>query len=487
MYYLCIDIGTTAIKCAIVDRNYQIAAEKSSEYRLIKKPDEKVEQDANEWWNVTVKTTRSLLADSGIAGSSIDAVGISSQGISFVPVDREMNPLMNAISWLDTKRAQTQSDYIIESMGNDKIQRITGCGVSSGRNLAKLLWIRQEFYGLFRRIYKILTAHDYILYRLCGKIVSDHTMAGSTQMYDINLRDWSDHILDAFNLDKDMFPQIIGSGSFAGRIEKRAADELGIGYNAVVAAGGQDQKCAVLGSGIDKDSVAVSLGTASAISRRIDRPSILSNMSIPCCVDVLKNKWVMEGAVGTAGAGLKWMRDTIYKGKSYRELDALAERAKTGSLFFYPHMSGASTPVNNKKVRGFLYGINISTSEEEIIRSFMEGVAYQIKSNIDIISETFGETKGIRIYGGGAKSRFWLSVLANITGKRIEVIKSTETACIGAAMLCSMCTGEWKGIEKASESVKIKSVIEPEPKEHEFYQELYFEYISIQNKIMELF
>ncbi|MDD3840602.1 MAG: xylulokinase [Clostridia bacterium] len=483
-YLIGIDLGTTGCRSAILNSELKILAEQYIEYSLINISDTEIEQDADLWWTLTKKVIKESIAKSKVDPLKIRGLSISSQGIAFVPVDENCNTLMNAISWLDA-RAKDETQEILENFDEDDMFNITGKRTSATYVLPKLLWIKNNKRDIYDKTYKFLMGHDFLIAKFTGNFVTDHTMASGTLMYDINKQDWSLPIIERFGLNKEKLPQIEWSGTNVGVVKPEVAQELGIANDVVVSLGGQDQKCAALGAGIKDNVATVSLGTATAITTKGKQPLLDKHMRIPCFSDLLKQRWVLEAVIGTAGVSLKWLRNTLFADKSYEELDEMVEQcgAKQSNLFFYPHLTGASTPYWKPDIRGFVYGISLATTPNEIVRSVFEGIAYQIKVNLDIMEELSGEVEEIRLFGGGAKGKVWCQIIADITGKKVVTLYTPETACVGAAILAMLGCGMIEDVEQIEEA-NVDDIFYPDKENQEVYAAKYQDYIDIQNRLL---
>ncbi len=480
-----LDLGTTGCKSAVFDENLEMLGEAYIEYPLIRISSTEIEQDANLWWDLTRQVIKVSVQNSKINPSMIKGISVSSQGIAFVPVDENFNPIRNAISWLDS-RSTNQRDSILGRFSEPEIFNTTGKRASESYVLPKLLWLRENEKDLYNRTHKFLMALDYITARLCGECFTDHSMASGTLLYDISKQAWSPLLLEEYGIDEAKLPEIKWSGSPVGYLSKEVADELGLPAKVVVALGGQDQKCAALGAGIGEMISTVSLGTASAIEQKCHRPVIDSNMRVPCFSYLFKNEWVIEGCVITAGASMRWLKETLFSDKSYKDLDRLALlcEGQANDVFFFPHLAGSGSPYWKSNTQGSFYGITLSTDANQIVKSVFEGVAYQIKANIEAMQEIYQPVSEIRLFGGGAKSDIWCRIISDITGKRITTLSTCETANVGAAILAGLGCGIFRDQSVAADKVRTAKVFDPVPKSVCTYREKYEEYLYIQDKFI---
>lgn len=244
-WVLSIDLGTSGCRSAVYDETLTMLAAASTEYPLILLSDGYVEQDANVWWDSVVSTAREAIEKAG-NGENIKGIAISSQGIAYVPVGEDGQTLSNALSWLDG-RAVREAERLRDRFGTDTLYNLTGKPLLPQHTISKYIWLKEQQPEIYEKTWKIMLPMDYIQFKLCGECVTDHTMASGTAMYELEKGTWSETILDAYDLDINKLAKIQTSGSIAGQVLPQVAELLGISKQAVVALGGQDQKCAAYG------------------------------------------------------------------------------------------------------------------------------------------------------------------------------------------------------------------------------------------------
>ena len=419
MNYIGIDLGTTGCKSILFGENGGTLAEFYQEYALIANG-ESVEQDANLWWNLICEAVKTVAR---AANGDVAALSISSQGISFVPVNEKGEPLYNAISWLDT-RAHTELSEIGDRFGEEAVYARTGKRLNGAYTYSKLMWMIRNLPEVYKEAYKILLPLDYLNFRLTGNPVTDHSMASGTMFYNINARDWDDELLAFGQIDRDKLPAIGTAGDFVGKLLPEVADALGLSRDVEVYLGAQDQKCAAIGAGIDEDSCTVSLGTSTAITKFQTKPMVDPAVKVPCFV-LDETHWVSEFALSTTGAALRWLSQKLFDGKSYQELDLLAEQAPVGC-------NGVRFDCD-LTADGAITGLRLSTTQGDIVRALYEGIG---RSILDAVNK-MGGAKRLLIFGGGSKSDIWCRVIAEVTGMSVCVLSTPETANLGAAILAS--------------------------------------------------
>ena len=440
--YLAIDLGTTGCRSILFDSALCVRAVSYEEYGLITPREKWTEQDAQLWWDMTVRTAKDAIAQAGIDGKTVRGISISSQGITVVPVDEKLQPLCNALSWLDVRAGEEVAE-ISEQYPDLAMFAHSGKHLDPAYTLPKLLWIRKYLPEVWQKARKFLMPMDFLIAKFTGNCVTDQSMASGTLMYDIKNCCWSREILETYGIDQQKLPTIAWSGESAGKVLPEVAAQIGLSEQCVVAVGAQDQKCAALGAGLCDGTMTISLGTAGAILKLWKETKTGELTRIPWCGNVTPGTWVTEGVINTAGTCLRWVRDLLFPGESYDVINAEAAAAieKGSSLMFYPYLNGPSCPDSYPESEGCFYGANLATTRGSFAAAVMEGVAFQIRIILEAM-EAYGNVRKLVIFGGGSKSPMWCQIIADITGMEILVPSTSEAAGAGAAMLAAMACGE---------------------------------------------
>ncbi len=473
--YLAIDLGTTGCRSILFNKNLEIIASDYEEYGLITEKENYAEQEAELWWELTLRTAKNAIEKAGLNGKEIDGISISSQGITIVPVDESFTPLCNALTWLDT-RAEAETDEIKKDFGETEMFTLTGKPVSAAYTLPKLMWLKNNEPKVFNKAYKFLMPMDFLIAKFTGACVTDYSMASGTLMYDIKNSCWSKEILDFYGIIEDKLPKIVASGTKAGFVLPEVAKRLGLKEDCVVAVGAQDQKCAAYGVGLKDGVMTISLGTAAAITKYWKTANTQENNGVGWCGYIEKQEYVTEGVINTAGTCLRWMRDMLFKGEKYSIIDSEAQEAKErgSSLLFYPYLAGAGSPDYYPDSQGVFYGMSLATNRGDFALAVMEGIAFQIRIILEAMN-AYGNVDTLILFGGGANGTLWPSIIANATGMKIYVPKSFEAAGAGAAMLAAKATGI------SLEPMETDKVFLPENAEE--YNKKYAKYREIEKKL----
>lgn len=415
--YIGIDLGTTACKSIMYGKDGRVLAEHESEYSLITR-DGGVFQDANDWWEQICLGIRSVVRDSG--ENNVDAVSVSTQGISFVPTDVHGNALSLAVSWLDT-RAKAECEELVSHFGRDRIHEITGKIAQPSYTLPMMMLFKREHPDVFDSAAHLCLPLDYINLRLTGVHITDYTVAGGMMAFDLRRREYSGELLSYADIDVHKLPRVGCMGEYIGPVLPEVAEMLGITGAMRVYLGGQDQKLAALGAGVEDGVMTVSIGTATAVTRLLRTiPDDAAQSFFVFNNDCFSS----EGVVPTSGSALKWVANTLFGGASYRELDTLAERSGTSAgVCFSPNLTEG----------GEISGLTLATEPGNIVYALYEGVSRDIAAAVS----KMGTAKLLKVFGGGSRSDIWCKILADISGIPVAVCDTPQTACRGAAILAS--------------------------------------------------
>lgn len=476
MYLMGIDLGTTGCKSMVFSPKQHILSEHYIEYELIFTP-EGVEQDANEWWRHVQDAIIAGISKAGIDGRDIRGIAVGSQGISFVPVDKTGKTLMNAISWYDT-RAKEEAFLIQSDPDAEDLVRRTGRRISP-LVFPQIMWLKKHKADLYDQTWKFLMGLDFIQYRLCGATVTDYSMASGTLCYDTITHTWINALFERYGIDLNKMPQIGCFGDVVGSIDPLVARRLGLSEDVKVILGLQDQKCAALGAGIREGVLTVSLGTAGAVSS-LSEVHCFDPLMRVFCHGFDRSRWMLESCVATAGAALRWVKNSFFPSLTYRDLDLLAQKAPPGSngLFFYPLLS----PGSQTEPPGRMVGINLNTSRNDVVRSVLEGVAFEIADQVyahrQVNRQVLNATE-LHVFGGGSASPIWCQILADVTGFSVLVPQTREMACLGAVMCAGIGTGIFQNMKDAQDTCGLTwTRYQPDPSQNQLYRPILSDYLA---------
>jgi len=471
MYLLGLDVGTTGCKAVIFTPSGEVASSAYGEYRLYHRKPEWSELNPEEVWRTIIMTLRASLENGNVDPRTIHALGMSVLGEAFVPVNEKGDWLYWSMTTFDA-RAEKQTRWWEENFGPDEMYSITGQPLTSSMPiyvLPKIQWLRENEPEVYKKASMFLCWEEYLTLKLCGKPVTDRSVATRTMMFDITRKRWSNKILEVAKIDECLLPDVQPSGSIVDEVNAEAAKETGLAEGTLVVTGGHDQACGALGCGINETGPAMdATGTVEcigAIQRELNLTRNMRQQGFAVHCYVVNDKHFMFGFNPSGGVVLRWFRDNFAeKDKMEAEsrgmdvYDLLTQQASTATigstgLFLLPYFEGSGTPAFNRKARGVLLGLTLAQSKKEVIRAILEGLTYELRNNIEAIEEHGTNITELRAIGGGAKSRFWLQLKADITKRKVVVPNVTEAAATGAAILAGVGGKVYAKTEEALERI----------------------------------
>jgi len=490
-YLMGIDIGTSGLKTIIMSEEGQIIASAFEGYGVEHPKPRHAEQNPETWWRACAKTTREALDKSGINRDEIACIGFSGQMHSAVALDKHGDVIRPAIIWCD-QRSSAQVDRLYHNISKKRFGEITLNPAFPGFTIMSLMWMKENEPRNYERVRTVLLPKDYIRYKLTGEFGTDIIDASGTMCFDPVAFKWSDEVLSAAGIDKNIFPKVSNPYSPAGKITKKASLETGLKAGTSVVTGGGDQPMQAVGNGIiSTGTVSSTIGTGGQIYTPVETPIYDEKLRTHTFCSAISGKWNLIGGTLSAGLSLKWLKESVLDCKSFAELDEGAANVPAGSngLIFLPYLAGERTPHMDALARGMFFGLTLQHTGFSMARAVMEGVAFSLKDSLEIFGELGIKTNKIIASGGGAKSRLWKKIQADVFGREIYTSKTDEQACTGAAIMAAVGCGMYASIEEACQKIVTfdEEIIEPDMANAAKYQDAYGIYKKLYEKNADLF
>jgi len=500
MYFIGIDVGTSGTKTILTDSKGNIIATATFEYPLYQPQIGWAEQNPEDWWDASVKGIKAVLEKSKVNPEEVKAVGLTGQMHGLVMLDKNYNVIRPSIIWCDQRTAK-ECDEITEKVGKERLIEITANPALTGFTASKILWVRNNEPQNYEKVYKILLPKDYIRFKLTGEFATDVSDASGMQLLDIKNRCWSDEVLEKLEIDKELLGKVYESPEVTGKVSRQASEITGLCEGTLVVAGGGDQAVGAVGNGIVKTGVISStIGSSGVVFAHLDEFKIDPQGRVHTFCHAVPGKWHVMGVTQGAGLSLKWFRDNFAHIEKaafefidkdpYILMDQEAELANPGAdgLVFLPYLMGERTPILDPYAKGIFFGITAKHTRREFIRAVMEGVVFSLKNCLDILYEMGIEVKEVRVSGGGAKSKLWRQMQADIFEMDVWTLNSKEGPAFGAAILAAVGAGEYQKVEEACDTMiqKVDSC-RPNEKLFEIYRKTYKLYNSIYPRVKDLF
>ncbi|SFL64449.1 xylulokinase [Halanaerobium salsuginis] len=477
-YILGLDIGTSAVKALLMDQEGKIAAENSEEYPLFTPNPGWAEQNPIDWWQATQKVIKTLLIENKIDKNKIKAVSFSGQMHSSVFLDQQNKVIRKAILWSDTRTSAECKEIYQKVGGVEKLAKLVSNPALEGFTAPKILWLKNNEPENYQKLAKVLLPKDYIRFMLTGEMGMDISDAAGTLLCDIKSGKWSQEIIDLLELKRDILPPLLKSITVVGKVSQMAAELTGLAITTKVIAGGADNACGAVGSGIIKPGrVMASLGSSGVVVAQTDQPEADPAGRIHLFNHAVPESYYMMGVMLAAGMSFKWLKESLFADQlDYDSLNQKAAAVPAGSegLIFLPYLYGERTPHADADARGVFFGISGKHQQGHFIRSVMEGVTFGLRDSLELISERGIEFEEIRLIGGGSQSKLWQQITADIFGYPISLLNIEQGPAFGAAIIAGVGAGIFVDFASIVEKlVKVVNIIEPIPENVVYYNEKY--------------
>ncbi len=486
-YISVIDLGTGSIRNTIYDSSGKILAVAKRGNPILHPQPGWAEQDPVYWWNAVRETFLEL--DPEIR-SSISAVSATSQREGIVPVNRQFEPLDHIIIWLDG-RTHSQGNDMKERLGAHEIYDITGLVPNPAWSLAKILWIKEHRNKIYLETFKFLQAEDFLLSRMCGRAVTEFSIASRTCMLDVANRRWSDRILHVFGIDLEKLPEPFEPGTRIGSILPGIAEDLGLSAETSIYLGAGDQQAAAVGTGATEEGmVSIGIGTSSALSMTLNRPLKDPDRRIILNCAALPGKWEYEPPIWNTGGLINWFREQVQcTDLPYEKVIANIQEIPAGSngLIAIPYFSGAGSPRWNPLLKGGFYGLNLDHNQYHMLRALTESIAFEIKFNTDAIHSSGIRLKRIILSGGASQNGPLCQIIADVLQTEVYIFTEAEASSRGVYYLVkhSMQLDGADGTDPVLVQPEYIKLL-PDPSKTEIYHSVYKNYLQLGDKLAEL-
>lgn len=442
------DLGTTGNKASLHERTGRLLHAVTVAYPTRYASGGVAEQDPRDWWNAMAEATRRLIDTAGVAAQEITAVVMSGQMMGAVLLDADLEPVRPALIWADN-RAQPQTRRLLERIGQDEAYRLLGHQLNSTYSVEKVMWVRDHEPEAYARARHFCLAKDYVTARLTGRLVTDRSDASGTNGFDQTAGVWSDAVLGAGDLDPGLFPEIVDSTTVAGTLTAEAADALGLPRTVRVVVGGGDGPIAAVGAGVvsPADGAYVYLGSSSWISVTTTEPIYDPAKRSMTFDHVVPGLFAPTATMVAGGGSLEWAAEVLdpvrRPDRVLRLLEGIERvEASAEGLYFLPHLMGERSPYWNPDAAGAFVGLGRQHTHQHLLRAVLEGVAFNLFTNLSAFLDAGSSVDHVDAIGGGAASDAWLQLMADIWGRPVRRRSIVEEAnSLGAAVTGAVAMG----------------------------------------------
>jgi xylulokinase len=457
-------VGTGGTRALVMAPDGRVIASGTEEHRPFASPEPGwAEQDPHDWWRAAVAAIGKALEASRARPEEIASIGFSGQMHGAVLLDETGEVVRPALIWCD-QRTEKQVRELSETFGAGRLIELTSNPPLTNFTLTKLLWVRENEPHSWSRVRHILLPKDYVRFRLTGERAIDQADASGTLLLDVARRRWSSEVLEGTGIERELLPQLYESQEVCGKLSREGAAATGLKAGTPVVAGAGDQAAGAVGMGIVRAGVvSATIGTSGVVFASTDRPALDPQGRLHTFCHAIPGRWHVMGVTQAAGLSLRWFRDTFGSAKvaggedrdPYEFLAEEAGQAPPGAegLLWAPYLMGERTPHLDPNVRGALVGITPSHRRGHIVRAILEGVAFSLKDSFSIFEEMKVPVAKIRLGGGGARSRLWRQIQADVYGQEVELVEAEEGAAYGAALLAAVGAGQFSSVDQATDAV----------------------------------
>ena len=486
MYYIGIDLGTSAVKLLLMNEKGVIEKITDREYPLFFPKTGWSEQNAEDWISAVMDGLAELLAD--IDKSKVAGIGAGGQMHGLVILDRDDRVIRPVILWNDG-RTQAETDFLNREIGEELLGQETANIAFAGFTAPKILWVKNNEPENFSKIDKIMLPKDYVNYVLTGAFATEYSDASGMLLLDVQHKCWSKKMLEICGITEEQLPKLYESYEVVGTLKPEIAEKLGLPETVKVVAGAGDNAAAAVGTGtVGPDKCNVSLGTSGTMfisSRTFKNPA---NHAIHSFAHA-DGTWHLMACMLSAAACNKWWNEEILGTEDYnKEQEGIAEHLGDNEVFYTPYLMGERFPHNDTRIRSMFIGMSMNTTRRDMTQAVLEGVAFSFRDALEVAKELGINLQRTRICGGGAKSPLWRRIIANVLNLPVDMIESEQGPGLGGAMLAAVGCGEYESVEAAAEAiVHVVGTVEPEPELVKKYDEKYQTYRKLYPAVKDLF
>jgi xylulokinase len=474
-----IDLGTTSTKAVAYDvRGRMVATASVPTITHYPRP-LWAYFEPEELWGAVSSAVRGVVDQVG-EPARIKSVAVASFAEAGVPVDTNGNPTYNVIAWFD-RRTIPQADWLLETIGEQRLFERSGLALQPIFTLCKLLWLKENEPHAWERTRGWLMADSYIAWRLGGAPASDYSQAARTLAFDLQHLKWDSDLVTAAGIDPAVFSPVMPAGTAIGVVDKSGAAATGLVEGTIIGVGGHDHVCGAFAAGVTRHGAVLdSMGTAEALFVALDAPiwdPELGRAGYTQGAHVAAGKYYGFGGLYTSGASVDWIR-SITGREDRMALTGAAAAVPPGSngATFMPHLRLSSPPNIDSKSRAAFLGLTTDIDQATMVRAVYEGIAYEARASIEPLVGFAGSDTlpDFTVIGGSARNELLLQIKASITNRPHHVMAIHEATALGGALLGGLAAGIYRDADDVKATVELQSTtIEPDPAAADFYEDFY--------------
>jgi len=460
-----VDIGTTSTKAVAFDTRGQLLASHHVGYPLHEPHPGHAVQDPLQIHAAVLEAVREVVR--AVGADAVTALSFSAAMHSVIGLSPTGEPLTDVVTWADT-RASTQAQRLREAPGGLALHRRTGTPLHPMSPLPKLVWFREQEPKLCEAVGFWVGIKELVLLRLCGALVTDHSMASATGLMNMVDLAWDGEALAAAGVLPEQLPELVPTTHVLPGLTEEGAAATGLPRSTRVVVGASDGPLANLGVGAVRPGVAAcSIGTSGALRVVVDRPTV-DPLGGVFCYALTPGRWVVGGAINNGGVVLGWAGDSLAPDLGENSEEALLELAAdapvgSGGLLMLPYLLSERAPHWSSLPRGAYVGLTRAHRREHLIRAALEGVCLQLAVVLGSMRAAGLEISQIRATGGVMRSPLWRQMLADAFGMDVDFATGQEGSGFGAALLGMEALGLIESIDVAADMADVDFTVRPQP------------------------
>lgn len=440
-YYIGADLGTSALKLLLTDKNGKIINSISKKYPIYYPNPGWSEQAPDDWWDTFVSGVCELT--STIDKKSIKGIGLGGQMHGLVMLDKDDKVIRPAILWNDGRTGK-ETDYLNTVIGKDSLTKYTANIAFAGFTAPKILWCRENEPENFKAASKIMLPKDFINYRLTGICATDFSDASGMLLLDVENKCWSREMLDVCGISEDKLPLLFESFDVIGTLLPEVANALGLNPDVKVVAGAGDNAASAIGAGVNREGMCnISLGTSGTVFIPSNSFSKTENAAIHNFCHA-NGKYHLMGCILSAASCNSWFCEEILKTSDFKTEESAITEEMLGenNVYFLPYLMGERSPINDTDARALFIGMSADTKRCDMLQAVLEGVAFAVRDCVDQVRALGVTVSESLLVGGGAKSSLWQNIIANVLNIPIVIPTNREGPAMGGALLASFACGD---------------------------------------------
>lgn len=487
MFVYVIDVGTSSMRGILYDSKASILFKKQIAYHPTYYSDGRAEQDPAVWLQCLEQLLKQLALFCRAKGIQPDAISITSQRSSVIPLSSDKSPLAPAIMWQDRRTLPYETSL---AGCNDRLFSLCGSRINSVFSACKMKWIKEHAPELYQKAFKLAVIPDYLIWHMTGNLCTDYTYGSRSLLMGLSSCRWEPELLDIFGIREDKLCPLIPPGTICGYLTKELAGRCGLTAAIPVVTAGGDQQCAALGLGIlGSGQAEITAGTGAFILAGTDhlpqtlRPNVILNAS---CIP---GRYLLESSILTCCSAFDWFVRTFYRECAegdYRSINQEAAQAFHSPVIALPYFQGRATPDWNAKARASFHNISLSAKRGDFARALLEGICYEIRCNLETLESCCGPINSLKICGGLTKNPDFAQMEADVLNRPLGLFSNQESTSLGAFIQAAVALGAFKDHESAflwargSDSL---CTFLPLPEENAFYTAKYQEFLSLYSRL----